>query len=147
LIEEGVELIASCWGRGAIGEYQLQAAIAAAHDQSAGYAETDWREILALYGLLERLSKSPMVGLNRAIAAAMVDGPEAGLALLEPLADSLADHHRLQATRAHLLELAGDQPGAIEEFERAARGTKSLPEQRYLQTQAARLRAACHEDL
>jgi len=147
LIEEGVELIASCWGRGAIGEYQLQAAIAAAHDQSAGYAETDWREILALYGLLERLSKSPMVGLNRAIAAAMVDGPEAGLALLEPLADSLADHHRLHATRAHLLELAGDQPAAIEEFERAARGTNSLPEQRYLQTQAARLRAARHEDL
>jgi RNA polymerase sigma factor (sigma-70 family) len=146
LIEEGVALIGSCWGRGAIGEYQLQAAIAAAHDQSAGYAETDWPEILALYGLLERVTKNPMVGLNRAIAAAMVDGPQAGLALLEPLADALAGHHRLHATRGHLLELADDQPAAIEEFERAARGTNSLPEQRYLQTQAARLRAARQEN-
>jgi predicted RNA polymerase sigma factor len=146
LIDEGVALIGSCWGRGAIGEYQLQAAIAATHDQSAGYAETDWREILALYGLLERVTKNPMVGLNRAIAAAMVDGPEAGLALLEPLADSLAGHHRLHATRGHLLELADDRPAAIEEFEHAARATNSLPEQHYLQTQAARLRLARQEN-
>ncbi len=146
LIEEGVELIGSCWGRGAIGEYQLQAAIAAAHDQSASYAETDWREILALYGLLERVTKNPMVGLNRAIAAAMVDGPEAGLALLGSLADSLVDHHRLHATRGHLLEMAGDRSAAIEEFEQAACGTNSLPEQRYLQTQAARLRVTHQEN-
>jgi RNA polymerase sigma factor (sigma-70 family) len=146
LIKEGVELIGSCWGRGAIGEYQLQAAIAAAHDQSASYAETDWREILALYGLLERVTKNPMVGLNRAIAAAMVDGPEAGLALLGSLADSLVDHHRLHATRGHLLEMAGDRSAAIEEFEQAACGTNSLPEQRYLQTQAARLRVTHQEN-
>jgi RNA polymerase sigma factor (sigma-70 family) len=145
LIEEGVGLIGAAWARGAIGEYQLQAAIAAAHDQAPSHEQTDWREILALYGLLERVSQNPMVSLNRAIAAAMVDGPDAGLALLEPLQGALGDHYRLLAARAHLLEMRGDGEAAAEEFAAAARLTKSLPEQHYLQTHAARLRAASDE--
>ncbi|MDX6610563.1 MAG: hypothetical protein QOF85_2488 [Solirubrobacterales bacterium] len=141
LIDEGLETIGAAWARGAIGEYQLQAAIAAAHDQASSHEETDWREILALYGLLERVRGNPMVSLNRAIAAAMVDGPAAGLALLEPLEDSLEGHHRLHAARAHLLELAGDGDAAVSEYAAAAERTNSLPERHYLQIKAARLRA------
>ncbi len=144
LIAEGVTLIGAAWAQGAIGEYQLQAAIAATHDQAPSPEQTDWREILALYGLLERVSPNPMVSLNRAIAAAMVDGPEVGLALLEPLRDSLGDHHRLLAARAHLLEMSGAD-GAAEEYAAAARLTNSLPEQHYLQAQAARLHGARRE--
>jgi RNA polymerase sigma factor (sigma-70 family) len=146
LIDEGVTLIGEAWGKGAIGEYQLQAAIAAVHDQAARPQDTDWREILALYGLLERMTQNPMVTLNRAIAAAMVDGPAAGLALLEPLGSTLADHHRLHAARAHLLEMAGEPKAAIGEYEAAANRTASLPEQRYLLTQAARLGARQKEN-
>jgi RNA polymerase sigma factor (sigma-70 family) len=145
LIAEGVALIGAAWARGAIGEYQLQAAIAATHDQAPSHEGTDWREILALYGLLERVSQNPMVSLNRAIAAAMVDGPAAGLSLLEPLRDALGDHHRLLAARAHMLEMGGSDVAAAEEYAAAARLTNSLPEQRYLQTRAARLRAAREE--
>jgi RNA polymerase sigma factor (sigma-70 family) len=140
LIAEGMGLIGGAWARGSIGEYQLQAAIAAVHDQAARAEDTDWREILGLYGLLERMTGNPMVTLNRAIAAAMVDGPGAGLELLEPLEDSLGGHHRLHATRAHLLEMGGEAEAAIGEYEAAANRTASLPEQRYLLTQAARLR-------
>jgi predicted RNA polymerase sigma factor len=140
LIGEGVALIGEAWSRGAIGEYQLQAAIAAAHDQAARAEETDWGEILGLYGLLERMTGNPMVSLNRAIAAAMVDGPAAGLALLEPLEAPLTDHHRLHATRAHLLEMAGEAEPAIVEYRAAASRTNSLPEQQYLLGRAARLR-------
>jgi RNA polymerase sigma factor (sigma-70 family) len=139
LIGEGDALIANAWGRGVVGEYQVQAAIAAIHDQAATPEDTDWVEILALYGLLERMTGSPVVALNRAIAAAMVDGPAAGLARLEPLEDRLAGSHRLHAVRAHLLEMAGDRPGAIAEYEAAASRTTSLPEQQYLLTKAARL--------
>jgi RNA polymerase sigma factor (sigma-70 family) len=139
LIAEGVALIGEAWSRGSIGEYQLQAAIAAVHDQARRAEDTDWREILGLYGLLERMTRNPMVTLNRAIAAAMVDGPDAGLALLVPLDGSLAGHHRLHAARAHLLEMAGQREAAIAEYEAAANRTASLPEQRYLLTQAARL--------
>jgi predicted RNA polymerase sigma factor len=145
LIAEGVALIGAAWARGAIGEYQLQAAIAATHDQALSHEQTDWREILALYGLLERVSPNPMVSLNRAIAAAMVDGPEAGLALLEPLRDSLGDHHRLLAARAHMLEMSGSGEIAAEEYAAAARLTNSLPERHYLQSRAARLRKARKE--
>jgi predicted RNA polymerase sigma factor len=134
-----VALIAEAWDKGAIGEYQLQAAIAAVHDQAGRPEDTDWREILALYGLLEGMTQNPMVTLNRAIAAAMVDGPEAGLDLLEPLGQTLADHHRLHAARAHLLEMDGNPVAAIAEYEAAANRTASLPEQQYLLTQAARL--------
>jgi predicted RNA polymerase sigma factor len=138
-IEEGVALLAAAVAKGAVGEYQLQAAIAAEHARAARPEDTDWREILGLYGLLERITGNPMVALNRAIAAAMVDGPEAGLALLTDLDDSLAGHHRLHATRAHLLEMSGEVDGAIAEYRLAADRTNSLPEQQYLTTQAARL--------
>jgi predicted RNA polymerase sigma factor len=139
LIGEGVALVVEALGKGAVGEYQVQAAISAVHDQAARAEDTDWREILGLYGLLERMSDNPMVSLNRAIAAAMVDGPAAGLALLEPLGERLRGHHRLHAVRAHLLEMAGDVDAAIVEYRAAAGRTASIPEQHYLTTQAARL--------
>jgi RNA polymerase sigma factor (sigma-70 family) len=138
-IDEGIALLAGAVARGAVGEYQLQAAIAAEHAQAARPEDTDWREILGLYGLLERITGNPMVALNRAIAAAMVDGPEAGLALLADLDERLDGHHRLHSTRAHLLETSGDAGAAIAEYELAAERTSSLPEQRYLTRQAARL--------
>jgi RNA polymerase sigma factor (sigma-70 family) len=140
-IAEGEALLADAVSRGAVGEYQLQAAIAAAHDRAPSTEDTDWPEILALYGLLEGVTGNPMVALNRAIAAAMVDGPDAGLALLGELDDSLAGHHRLHATRAHLLERRGDTSAAIAEYDAAANLTNSLPEREYLTKQAARLRA------
>jgi RNA polymerase sigma factor (sigma-70 family) len=139
LIAEGVALVAEALGKGAVGEYQVQAAIAAAHDRAARPEDTDWREILGLYELLERMTHNPMVALNRAIAAAMVDGPAAGLQLLEALAEPLAKHHRLHATRAHLFEMAGRSEEAIAAYRTAATLTTSVPEQHYLTTQAARL--------
>src|ERR1700682_5398362 len=99
-----------------MGEYQVQAAVAAIHDQAARHADTNWSEILALYGLLERMTGNPMVTLNRAVAAAMADEPRTGLALLDGLGDRLGVHHRLHSVRAHLLELAGDTETAIVEF-------------------------------
>lgn len=142
LIAEGVEVLAAALARGAVGEYQLQAAIAAEHAKAQRPEDTNWREILALYGLLERVTGSPMVALNRAIAAAMVDGPEAGLALLGGLDEQLGDSHRLHAARAHLLEEAGDADGALAAYQRAAELTKSLPERNYLTKRAARLNAS-----
>jgi RNA polymerase sigma factor (sigma-70 family) len=139
LIAEGQALLAEAFTRGAVGEYQLQAAIAAEHAKARRPAQTNWREVLALYGLLEQVTGNPMVALNRAIAAAMVDGPEAGLALLAELDDTLDDHHRLHSTRAHLLEDAGERRAAATEFERAAELTKNVPERNYLTKQAARL--------
>jgi len=142
LIAEGVALITDALGKGAVGEYQLQAAVAAVHDQAPRYEDTDWGQILGLYGLLERMTGNPMVSLNRAIAAAMVDGPAAGLALLEPLDEQLAGNHRLHAVRAHLLEMSGEVDGAIAEYRTAAGRTNSVPEQNYLTTRAARLNEA-----
>ena len=142
-ISEGVALVTAALSKGSIGAYQLQAAIAAVHDEAARVEETDWPQILALYDLLKRMSGSnPMVLLNHAIAVAMVDGPAAGLALLNALdADGrLRGHHRLDAVRAHLLELAGDHPAALAQYHTAAMRTTSLPERNYLLTQAARLR-------
>jgi RNA polymerase sigma factor (sigma-70 family) len=139
LIDEGSALLAGVVRAGSVGEYQLQAAVAAEHDRAARYEDTDWHEILGLYGLLERMTANPMVALNRAIAAAMVNGPGAGLALLEPLEEPLAGHHRLHAVRAHLLEMAGDTDRAAADYRAAARFTTSLPEQQFLLTQAARL--------
>jgi RNA polymerase sigma factor (sigma-70 family) len=141
-IAEGEALLADAVSHGAVGEYQLQATIAAAHDRAASAEETDWPEILALYGLLEGVTANPMVALNRAIAAAMVEGPEAGLALLEELDEQLAGHHRLHAARAHLLERRGDEAAAVLEYDTAAKLTNSLPEREYLTKRAARLRAA-----
>ena len=101
---------------------QLQAAIAAVHDEAGRADDTDWPQILALYDLLRRMSDNPMVTLNHAIAAAMVHGPSAGIELLDALAIDarLSASHRLDAVRAHLLELAGDRVGAIEHYDRAA---------------------------
>ncbi len=140
-IAEGVALVSTALSKGSIGAYQLQAAVAALRDEAPSTAETDWPQIFAIYGLLERLSDNPMVTLNRAVAAAMVNGPAAGLAMLETLADDarLAGHHRLHAVRAHLLEMAGDRDGAIAAYRAAAGRTTSLPERDYLATQAARL--------
>ncbi|MDQ1725626.1 MAG: hypothetical protein QOG52_2654 [Frankiaceae bacterium] len=141
VIAEGVALVTATLGRGPAGPYQLQAAIAAVHDEAPSDAETDWPQILALYDVLERVSPSPIVTLNRAVALARVHGPLAGLALLGTLDgdDRLAQTHRLDAVRGHLLELAGDLPAARECYRRAARKTGSLPEQRYLAVRAARL--------
>ena len=117
---------------GRVGEYQLQAAIAAVHDRAARADDTDWPQILALYGLLEQMTGNPVVTLNRAVAAAMADGPSAGLAVLDGMDESLAGHHRLEAVRAHLLEMAGDTDAALEHYSTAASRTTNLPEQRYL---------------
>jgi predicted RNA polymerase sigma factor len=141
LIAEGVALVVEAMSRGAVGEYQLQAAIAALHDEAPCVEETDWPQILALYGLLERMWGNPMVSLNRAIAAAMVHGPATGLAMLDGLDERLARHHRLDAARAHLHELAGDTDAAIAHYDAAAKRTTSIPERNYLTTQTARLRA------
>jgi RNA polymerase sigma factor (sigma-70 family) len=145
-IAEGVTLIATALGKGSVGPYQLQAAIAAVHDEATGAQDTDWPQILALYDLLKRMSDNPMVNLNHAIAVAMVHGPTKGLELLDILEedDRLAGHYRLDAVRAHLLELAGNQEGAIRHFRSAAAKTASLPERNYLLIQAARLSTNCN---
>ncbi len=141
-IAEGVALISATLSKGSIGAYQLQAAIAAVHDEAARAEDTDWPQILALYDLLKRMSDNPMVALNHAIAAAMVQGPSTGLELLKPLdADPrLTGHYRLDAVRAHLFEMSGDHATAIAHYQAAAAGTTSIPERNYLMTQAARLR-------
>ena len=140
-IAEGIALVTTALAKGAIGAYQLQAAIAAVHDEATRAEDTDWPQILALYELLKRSSDNPMVVLNHAIAAAMVHGPLKGLELLAPLDSDprLAGHHRLDAVRAHLLEMAGQREAAITHYRRAASRTTSIPERNYLMTQAARL--------
>jgi RNA polymerase sigma factor (sigma-70 family) len=141
-ISEGIALLTATLPKGSVGPYQLQAAVAAVHDEAVQAEDTDWPQILALYDLLKRMSDNPMVELNHAIAAAMVYGPSAGLDLLNGLdADErLTGHHRLDAVRAHLLELAGEHQAAIAHYQTAAGRTTSLPERNYLLTQAARLR-------
>ena len=142
-IAEGVALISATLPRGRVGPYQLQAAIAAVHDEAPSAAETDWPQILALYGVLQGLADNPMVALNHAVALAMVHGPAAGLARLDALAADprLAGHHRLDAVRAHLLERAGDRAAAAASYQRAAGRTASEPERDYLLMRAARLAA------
>ncbi len=139
LITEGIGLAQRAWAQGPPGEYQLQAAIATLHDEAGTAAETDWPQILALYGILERLTGNPMATLNRAVAAAMVSGPAAGLALTESLDERLPGHYRLDAVRAHLLEMLGDTRGAIARYQAAADRTTSIPERNYLTLKAARL--------
>jgi len=141
LIAEGTALINAALTKGAVGEYQLQAAIAALHDRAARVEDTDWPQILALYGLLEQMTGNPVVSLNRAIAAAMVHGPAEGLRLLDALDERLPRHHRLDAVRAHLFEMVGDLETAVKHYQAAAGRTTSTPEKRYLTTRAARLRA------
>ena len=127
--------------RGAVGADQLQAAIAALHDEAARAADTDWSRILALDACSSACWTNPMVALNRAIAAAMVHGPKTGLDLLDALdADTrLAGHYRLDAVRADLLEMAGDREAVIARYHAAAGQTTSIPERNYLTTKAARL--------
>jgi RNA polymerase sigma factor (sigma-70 family) len=140
-IAEGVALVSAVLPAGQVGPYQVQAAIAAVHDEAKSIDTTDWPQILGLYGLLEQLAPGPMVSLNRAVAVAMVAGPAAGLDLLRDLESDrrLAGHHRLHATRAHLLEMSGDRQGAVASYREAARRTTSLPERRYLAGRAAGL--------
>ena len=140
-IAEGIALLTEALSKGSVGSYQLQAAIAAIHDEAARVEETDWPQILALYDLMKHMSDNPMVVLNHAVATAMVHGPSAGLTLLDALDidGRLTGHHRLYAVRAHLLELAGDHAGAIAHYRIAANKTTSLPERNYLILQAARL--------
>jgi RNA polymerase sigma factor (sigma-70 family) len=142
LIAEGTGLITrTLGGTTDLGPYQLQAAIAAVHDEARRVEDTDWPQILALYQLLERVAANPVVTLNRAVALSMVDGPRAGLDLLDELArdDRMARNHRLHAVRAHLLELAGEHGAALDSYRRAARLTTSLPERRYLESRAGAL--------
>ncbi|MGF1424884.1 RNA polymerase sigma factor [Kitasatospora sp. LaBMicrA B282] len=140
-IAEGIALITAALPRGPVGPYQVQAAIAAVHDEAPTAAETDWPQILALYGVLARISDNPLITLNRAVATGMVEGPAAGLALLAELPPALAGNHRLHAVRAHLHELAGDLPAAVAEYRAAAQRTASLPERHHLTLRAARLAA------
>jgi predicted RNA polymerase sigma factor len=141
LITEGTSLITEAMRSGHLGEYQVQAAIAALHDQAPSHDGTDWPRVLALYGRLASMTGNPMVALNRAVAAAMVHGPATGLDLLDGLGERLGDHHRLHSVRAHLLEQAGDADAAITEFRAAAARTDNLRERNYLTTRAARLGA------
>lgn len=146
LIAEGTALVTEALSRGTVGPYQLQAAIAALHNEAARPEDTDWPQILALYGLLKRMSDNPMVALNHAIAVAMVHGPAAGLDLLKPLDTDarMRGTHRLDAVRAHLYEMSGDHNQAITHYRAAADRTASIPERNYLTLKAARLAAGQH---
>jgi RNA polymerase sigma factor (sigma-70 family) len=140
-IAEGIALLEHALAQGPPGPYRLQAAIAAVHDEAASAEATDWPQILALYGLLARGSDNPVVWLNHAVALAMVEGPDAGLREVERVAarGGLEQGHRLDAVRAHLLEMAGDRAAAQRAYQAAARRTSSVPEQRYLLAKAAKL--------
>nr|BFE82932.1 sigma factor-like helix-turn-helix DNA-binding protein [Planobispora longispora] len=140
-IAEGVALVTGALARGAAGPYQLQAAIAALHDEAPSAEATDWPQITALYELLMRISDNPVVALNHAVAVAMARGPRVGLGVLDELAADgrIAEDHRLHAVRAHLLEMAGDRPAARECYLAAARRATGLPQRRYLNGRAARL--------
>jgi len=134
LIAEGVALVTEALASGPVGAYQLQAAIAAVHDEAASAEQTDWPQILTLYELLERIAPNPMAALSQAVAVAMVHGPQAGLDRLAALGqdERIAGHHRLHAVRGHLLEMAGDRRAACEAFREASRRTASAAEKRYL---------------
>ena len=144
LTGEGMELARASLAGPELGPYQLQAAIAATHADAATAGDTNWPQVHALYLILDRIAPNPMVTLNRAIALAETEGPQAGLALLATLdADErMAGHHRLLSVRAHLLEQTGDTAGACEHYSRAARATASLAERRYLESRASRVRAS-----
>jgi RNA polymerase sigma factor (sigma-70 family) len=141
LIAEGVDLISATLPRGQVGPYQLQAAIAAVHDEAGHPDDTDWPQILALYDLLQRCGPNPVVALNRAVAVAEVHGPSAGLDLLAELEgdERLVGHHRLLATRAHLLERLGERADAAHAYREAARRAGSVLERRHLTERARRM--------
>ena len=143
-IAEGVALVTGSLASKPLGPYQVQAAIAAVHDEAERVEDTDWRQILALYGVLQRIAPGPMVALNRAVALAMVEGPEAGLDTLDALDalsgdDRVNASHRLESVRAHLLQMNGDTEAARNAYVDAARRAVSIPERRYLISRAARL--------
>lgn len=138
-VAEGVDLLTSALARGAVGEYLLQAAIAAVHDEALTAADTDWPQIVALYRLLDGMARNPIVTLNRAVAVAMTDGPSAGLAILDAVEPQLPGHHRLHAVRAHLLEMSGNPDPAIIHYRAAAARTTNLAERAHLNTRANRL--------
>jgi RNA polymerase sigma factor (sigma-70 family) len=140
-IRLAVAMVERALRTGPVGPYQIEASIAALHAEAPTYETTDWPQIVALYGLLEQALPGPMVRLNRAVALAMVDGPDAGLAVVDEIADGgeLADHHRLHAVRAHLLENAGRADEAMAEYDRAAVLTTSAPERNYLRMRRDRL--------
>ncbi|HKE27486.1 MAG TPA: sigma-70 family RNA polymerase sigma factor [Bryobacteraceae bacterium] len=148
-IGEGIALLTATLRKGAVGAYQLQAAVAAVHADAAQPEDTDWPQILALYDLLRKMSDNPMVMLNYAIAAAMVNGPVASLKLLDGLDEDgrLKGHHRIDAVRGHLLEMAGDRAGAMACYRAAAERTASLPEREYLLLKAGKLEAVSGQDL
>ncbi|MFF4125179.1 RNA polymerase sigma factor [Microbispora rosea] len=140
-IAEGVALVEAALSRGAPGPYQVQAAIAALHDEAPSAEATDWPQIAALYEVLTGMSDNPVTLLNHAVAVAMSQGPRAGLELLDGLEgdERLARDHRLPAVRAHLLEMAGQRAAAREAYLAAARRAAALPRRRYLNARAARL--------
>jgi RNA polymerase sigma factor (sigma-70 family) len=142
-IDEGIALVTAALPRGPIGPYQLQAAIAAVHDEAEHPEATDWRQIAALYGVLLRLDDNPVVALNHAVAVSMVAGPQAGLELVQRLgADArINSDRRFHAVRGHLLEMAGDRTAALEAYRAAARAATNLQQQRYLNQQISRLQA------
>lgn len=141
-IAEGVRILERVLPRGHVGRFQLQAAIAAVHAEATTWESTDWQQICLLYAMLERVAPGPVVTLNRAVAVGMALGPEAGLAVIEPLLDdpAMRRHHRTHAVRAHLLEMAGDVAGAVDGYRHAAQLTTSLPEQRYLNARMRNVR-------
>jgi RNA polymerase sigma factor (sigma-70 family) len=143
-IDEGVVLLEHALAAAAIGPYQLQAAIAAVHAEARSADQTDWHQIVVLYALLERIAPNPVFALNRAVAVAMAKGPDAGLAALAEIEgdERVARHHRVEAVRAHILELAGERAAAAAAYRAAARLTTSLPERRYLESRAANMQQA-----
>ncbi len=145
-VAEGIALVAAAMDTSPLGPYQLQAAIAATHASADRPEDTDWRQVHALYRILERIAPNPIVTLNRAVALAEIDGPRAGLGLLATLDrdDRIARHHLLHAVRAHLLERAGDRAAACKHYKLAARSTASLAERRYLEARASRLADRTH---
>ena len=141
LIAEGTALLTAALPRGPAGPYQLQAAIAAVHDEAASAGATDWPQIAALYDVLLRLDDNPVVALNHAVAVSMITGPRAGLELIQHLgADPRINaDRRFHAVRAHLLEMAGERAAALEAYRAAARAATNLHQQRYLNQQISRL--------
>lgn len=141
LIAEGTSILEEVLPRGHVGRFQLQAAIAAVHAESPTWSSTDWHQITILYAMLDHVAPSPVVTLNRAVAVGMASGPEQGLALIAPLLDDpmMRRNHRTHAVRAHLLEMIGDEAGAVESYRRAAQLTAGIPEQRYLNRRLRRL--------
>jgi RNA polymerase sigma factor (sigma-70 family) len=140
-VVEGVALITGALPRGPVGPYQLQAAIAAVHDEAPSAEETDWPQIVALYEVLLQLTDNPMVALNHVVAVAMARGAAEGLELLSRIEgdERIAADHRLFAVRAHLLEMSGEAAEARAAYEEAATRASSLPQQRYLNARATRL--------